>query len=780
MQRPLPSALALICFLLAMSLGVAACGKKPTLTPRDPDQNNENNTTNNTEPKLKLLGDNCSDNAQCESGACRLARCVTSLCNDSQKNGDETDVDCGAPGCPLCDIGKICEQDIDCVSGICEADVCVVSRCEDGVRNGLESDVDCGGLFCDPCADGSRCADASDCESSVCTGEACIAGTCEDNAQNGAETALNCGGPVCEPCVDLLGCVLASDCVSGVCENGLCSIPSCIDDRPNGSETDLNCGGNDCAPCADALGCGQASDCQSNVCQTMTCASAACDDGKINGDETDKDCGGPVPGCPRCAPNLACLTGADCLSAICDPATLKCSGATCSDFVRNGLESDVDCGGGGGGTGGCQGCADDRACSIGSDCASLICTGGRCQSSGCSDGQRNGSETGVDCGGMCGKCPDLSACLVNDDCISGRCVNGSCAAAGCTDGIRNGLETDVDCGNLCPKCADGKACLFNFNCVSEVCNNTTCQQPTCTDGATNGMETDTDCGGGVCPQCALDATCGNDGDCTSAICGGGANGPICSVCRERAEQVTATQCGYQGRGRIEQTCVNGAWTTSDCVGVWYRSCKEILEAGASTGDGIYKIEPDGPAMVFSELSVFCDMTTDGGGWTEITQCNAQSKLNGVLTAVDDAANARITACAPITQDASDSHTYYYTFDWPASFEEFYLNLYEAKANSGVNSLSELGHIQADWLVGYSGSSGDISFGSGTQLGPITSFSRFGATASTQCFDCVIPWAGGTQIYDINQMSTKFRIGWGETGGEPEGWIPWFKGTIRIR
>jgi sporulation protein YlmC with PRC-barrel domain len=42
------------------------------------------------------------------------------------------------------------------------------------------------------------------------------------------------------------------------------------------------------------------------------------------------------------------------------------------------------------------------------------------------------------------------------------------------------------------------------------------------------------------------------------------------------------------------------------------SCKEILDLGLSTGDGIYTIYPHSNATSYD---VYCDMTTDSGGWT---------------------------------------------------------------------------------------------------------------------------------------------------------------------
>jgi hypothetical protein len=73
----------------------------------------------------------------------------------------------------------------------------------------------------------------------------------------------------------------------------------------------------------------------------------------------------------------------------------------------------------------------------------------------CTDGVKNGTETDIDCGGSCTtKCDAGRGCDKPEDCSTGVCTMGKCAAAACDDGVKNGTETDVDCGGNCGPCPE--------------------------------------------------------------------------------------------------------------------------------------------------------------------------------------------------------------------------------------------------------------------------------------------------------------------------------------
>ncbi len=61
----------------------------------------------------------------------------------------------------------------------------------------------------------------------------------------------------------------------------------------------------------------------------------------------------------------------------------------------------------------------------------------------CVDGQKNGDETGLDCGGTCPqKCTANQGCTIASDCESARCTGGVCAITGSCD-----QDSDCPSGN---------------------------------------------------------------------------------------------------------------------------------------------------------------------------------------------------------------------------------------------------------------------------------------------------------------------------------------------
>jgi hypothetical protein len=224
---------------------------------------------------------------------------------------------------------------------------------------------------------------------------------------------------------------------------------------------------------------------------------------------------------------------------------------TCKDGERNGAETGIDCG-----MTGCsktcpagQGCAGDVDCESG-HCADLIC-----RAASCDDGVQNGDETDKDCGGQqgCARCPVDKRCTASNDCDGGECQAGLCQAPSCKDGLVNGNETDLNCGGgTCTPCEAGKTCTATTDCDNLACSKGKCQAASCSDKLQNQDETDQDCGGS-CTACNDGLGCGAATDCQSGVC--------------TAKTCAAPSC--------TDGVVNGTEPSLDCGGSCTTKCKVL-------------------------------------------------------------------------------------------------------------------------------------------------------------------------------------------------------------
>src|SRR5439155_5586398 len=87
----------------------------------------------------------------------------------------------------------------------------------------------------------------------------------------------------------------------------------------------------------------------------------------------------------------------------------------------------------------------------GPDCSSKVCTTSVCQAPTCTDSQKNGAETDVDCGGATcvdqgKKCADGKGCMVSTDCTSANCISSVCQPA-----TQSGLKVQYSCLDCDPQ-----------------------------------------------------------------------------------------------------------------------------------------------------------------------------------------------------------------------------------------------------------------------------------------------------------------------------------------
>jgi hypothetical protein len=323
-----------------------------------------------------------------------------------------------------------------------------------------------------------RCDTAKDCnDGNACTEDACTDGVCE-NPPKPKETACGASGAsVCDGEGKCIECLSNTDCAANHPMNPVCDVKqkkcvSCNDGVKNGKETDVDCGGPDCGaclglPCDPARGCKNHTFCTNtgmhpdNVCCATQCGDKCEACVKLKTGQPDGTCA-PIPYPTDPDGECSGLGG-------CGKTPGQCA---CEDGLKNGDESDIDCGGSV-----CPGCAGGKTCGNATDCSvsAQQCVNGTCCTSLCTascfycdhTGQCIPAPAGYPnpmCAGneACGKagvtCAGKAGATCNPNLFGGDCVTGTCS-----------LTTKT-----CVPAIAGGACSDGMDCVSGNCQNHVC------------------------------------------------------------------------------------------------------------------------------------------------------------------------------------------------------------------------------------------------------------------------------------------------------------------
>jgi len=260
-----------------------------------------------------------------------------------------------------------------------------------------------------------------------CTNDTCMSGVCSHIANNS----------LCELwqyCDNVTGCIERMCSACSECEYfwGIgCDCNKCKNDCPT-CYYDPLAGGEDCvtkevlcsqriSSCSDYDQC----ECGTDICNIYehgcTWNDSKCIPTPVC-DETNISCG-LYPSCENCDSKDKCvgtiLTDYYCInnSKGCGNRTDNCSDCSCScggykkeenrtnNNCKDGLDNDCD---------GLRDAMDDGC--------------------GCKNGIKDGDESDVDCGGSCGSCVLGKTCNINSDCASGSCLTGICSTpTGCKE-----------------------------------------------------------------------------------------------------------------------------------------------------------------------------------------------------------------------------------------------------------------------------------------------------------------------------------------------------------
>jgi Cys-rich repeat protein len=215
---------------------------------------------------------------------------------------------------------------------------------------------------CIACHTNAQCSDTEECKNAHCIKLPECTNSLDCASASGGKSICDKTSGVC------VQCTADADCGTGKsCTDRVCHISCSSDNDCTAQHMLCNQGlvfGGQCTQCVVSSDCPSGEYCESGTCVHQTCkpAQQSCDGNLV---VQCNETGSGVTPLTQCT--LALFS-----SCVLDGDNAKCVGQ-CEDGKKDGLETDVDCGGA------CQRCAAGKACVLPTDCSSAKCTSSKCQ-----------------------------------------------------------------------------------------------------------------------------------------------------------------------------------------------------------------------------------------------------------------------------------------------------------------------------------------------------------------------------------------------------------------